>query len=280
MPEENKKFVTNLTIVLCLLVIVYLPCFYELTESWITNPDYSHGFLVLPISIYFVWMKKDEITLPQQHDAKIGIVLVAIGLILHIFGIYGEISSCSNLSLLVTLLGVLLAILGRENTKKLLFPAFFLIFMFPVPESFYVRATGSLKLLVTGVSADILNLSGIPVFREGNILHFANTSLQVVEACSGIRSIISYSMLGVLFMYLLEKGIMSKLILAVSAFILALLVNILRVCGTGALSHLFGGDIAQGFFHEFSGLILFILGFAILFCVYLLLRRIPFRTRD
>jgi len=280
MPEGNKKLVTNLAIVLSLLFMVYLPCFYELTKSWITNPDYSHGFLVLPISIYLVWMKKKKITAPKQHDAKTGMVLVTIGLALHILGTYGRIISVSNLSLLVTLSGILLAILGRENTKKLLFPTFFLIFMFPVPESFYVRATGSLKLLVTGISAGVLDLTGIPVLREGNILHFANTSLRVVEACSGIRSIISYSMLGVLFMYMLEKGIMRKLILAVSVFILALLVNILRVCGTGVLSHFFGGGIAQGFFHEFSGLILFIFGFAILFCEYLAFSRIPSTTHN
>ncbi|MFX0135717.1 MAG: exosortase/archaeosortase family protein, partial [Candidatus Hodarchaeota archaeon] len=127
------------------------------------------------------------------------------------------------------------------------------------------------KLLITKASAVIINIAGIPVLCEGNILHFSNTSIHVVEACSGIRSIISYLMAGFLFMYVLKKGVIRKVIMVLSAFMLAIFVNILRICGIGLLSHFYGHAAGQRFFHGFSGFILLIFGAAILFSEYLLL---------
>lgn len=124
--------------------------------------------------------------------------------------------------------------------------------------------------MITKVSAQIIYLTAIPVYRDGNLLFFANSQLEVAEACSGVRSLYSYLMLGCVFALMSQK-LSTKIVLILSAIPLAIVVNVVRVTGTGILSHYYGPSVAQGFFHEFSGFILFILGFVMLFFEYFVL---------
>jgi exosortase len=137
--------------------------------------------------------------------------------------------------------------------------------MFPIPSSYYILITNPLKLMITDISGQIISFMGIPVFRDGNLLFFAGFELEVAEACSGVRSLYSYLMLSCLFT-IMSKRLRSKVVLLLSAIPLAIAVNIIRVVGTGILSVNYGPKLAQGFFHEFSGLVLFCIGFA---CLYL-----------
>jgi exosortase len=176
-------------------------------------------------------------------------------------------------SILVVLGGVILFLLGREFFKTLLFPIVFLIFMIPIPSVLMDRITFPMQLFASKVAAKSLYLVGIPALREGNIILLANTSLEVAEACSGIRSLISLLALSVVFAYFSQKTILKRVLLILSTFPIAIIANAARVTGTGILAHYYGEKVAQGFFHGFSGWILFVVAFACLFLLGTMLSR-------
>jgi exosortase len=151
--------------------------------------------------------------------------------------------------------------------------------MFPIPSAYYILITNPLKLIITKISTHIIYILGIPVYREGNLLFLSTTQLEVAEACSGIRSLYSYLMLACLFAFM-SKNRISQMVLLLSTIPLAIFVNILRVTGTAILANYFGSDIAQGFFHEFTGFLLFATGFFFLFIVYYLFERMSFTKKS
>src|SRR3990172_10760983 len=177
-------------------------------------------------------------------------------------------------SMLVVLGGIILFLLGKNFWKTLAFPLAFLIFMIPLPSILMDRITFPMQLFASKVAAGSLYLMGIPVLREGNIIQLANTSLEVAEACSGIRSLISLFALSVIFAYFGQKEMWKRVILVVSTFPIAIIANAVRVSGTGILAYHYGENVAQGFFHGFSGWILFVIAFACLFGVGTLLSKI------
>jgi exosortase len=172
--------------------------------------------------------------------------------------------------MILIILGLILFLAGWKITKTLLFPIFFLLFMFPIPSAYYVMITNPLKLLITEVSVYLIDFFGVPVYREGNLLFLASIQLEVAEACSGVRSLYSYLMLGFMFSTMTTKK--NGTIIVLSTLPLALAVNIARVSGTGIISHHFGPTIAQGFFHEFTGFLLFAIGIVFLGLEYRLLK--------
>ena len=145
--------------------------------------------------------------------------------------------------------------------------------MIPVPYSLLGTVSLPLQLMATKVSAALIQAGGIPVYREGNMLYFVGTQLEVAEACSGIRSIMSLTMLAFVFAAMLPGGWKKKAVLVVSAIPIAMLANIIRISGTGILAHFFGDKVARGFLHEFSGIAIFIFGFAVLLGVFAVLNR-------
>ena len=173
-----------------------------------------------------------------------------------------------------SLTGLVLFILGKKIFRLLLFPLFFLLFMVPVPVSIEGMVAFPLQLFATKISAGIIQFCSIPVLREGNMLYFVQTQLEVAEACSGIRSITSLTMLSMIFLYLMPAGWKTKAVIFLSAVPIAIIANIIRVSGTGILAHYFGDQVARGFLHEFSGMAVFIFGFALLFLEYSLLNKI------
>jgi len=170
-------------------------------------------------------------------------------------------------------LGLIWCSLGTGFARILAFPVLFLLFMIPVPYSLLGTVSLPLQLMATKVSAALIQAGGIPVYREGNMLYFVGTQLEVAEACSGIRSIMSLTMLAFVFAAMLPGGWKKKAVLVVSAIPIAMLANIIRISGTGILAHFFGDKVARGFLHEFSGIAIFIFGFAVLLGVFAVLNR-------
>jgi exosortase len=175
--------------------------------------------------------------------------------------------------MVLSLLGLVWCCLGAEKTKFLAFPVLFLLFMIPVPYSLMGSISLPLQLLSTRVSATLIDACTIPVYREGNMLYFTNTQLEVAEACSGIRSIMSLTMLAVVFGSMVKEGWEKRAILVASAVPIAMLANIIRIFGTGILAHYYGDKVARGFLHEFSGLVVFAFGFAALLGIFTLVNR-------
>ena len=268
----NRKYF-EIAILLGMLCALYAPAFLDLARAWDNKPQSSHGYLVIPICLYLVYTMRQEIVKIKLEQSTTGILFVIAGIGLYIIGTLAKISTLSNVSLLLNIIGIQLGLGGTIFLRKLLFPTLFLVFMFPIPDSIYISLTAPLKLFTSSVSVKILQMSGIPVLQEGNIIQLPNMMLEVVEACSGLRSLTSYIILGVLLAYLTpSSGKMITVIIIATAFPISIAVNVLRIVGTGALAMHLGPKVAKGFFHEFSGIIVFIVGMVLYLGLYSFLR--------
>jgi exosortase len=254
-------------------LLVFSPLLPELYDAWMTNSDDSHGALVPIISAYLIWQRRERLAQTPIAVGPWGGVLLAASLLVYVVAYAGSIAVASRLAMVGSLLGLVLFNLGPRRFALLAFPLCFLVFMVPVPISLYSLAAFPLQLFASKVSAGIISAMQIPVLREGNMLYFAQTQLEVAEACSGLRSITAFVMLSCLFAYIMQPNWLKRLGMVFSALPLALFANIVRVTGTGVLAHFIGGKAAEGFLHEFSGLAVFAFGFVLLFIVYRLLER-------
>jgi exosortase len=220
-----------------------------------------------------VWKKKDVFKDLDKVPSLVGLVILVASLLFYILGLAGGIEVIPRLTIVSTLSGIVIYNLGTRVFLAVAFPLLFLCFMVPIPTSVVGLISLPLQLIATKLSAFLINSFGIPVFREGNILHFANTSLEVAEACSGIRSLTAFLMLGTLFAYFAQSGARSRVLLIVTTVPFAFSANLLRVTATGVLAHFFGGRVARGFLHEFSGIMVFVLGFVAFSALLCLMER-------
>lgn len=271
---SNRTVFVKVAIILACLLVLYFRVAQGLVQDWINLPDFSHGFLIPIVSLYFVYERRKQLStlIPSSNWAGLGLII--IGILLLLLGNLATEYFTMRFSILVVLGGVILFLLGEEFFKTLLFPIAFLIFMIPIPSILMDRITFPMQLFASKVAANTLYWVGIPILREGNVMLLANTSLEVAEACSGIRSLISLLALAVVFAYMSQKITWKKIVLVLSTFPIAIIANAARVSGTGILAHHYGDKVAQGFFHGFSGWILFVVAFVCLFVVGWLLSKI------
>ena len=239
------------------IISLYWEVIYEMVMDWYNDENYSHGFLIPVISGYLLWQRKDDLTAVVIKPLNAGLLIIFFGLGVYLIGhISGEFFTM-RFSMLIVLAGTILYAFGPEMFKTVAFPFFYLIFMIPLPYILYNAVAFPLKLLVTEVSVNFLMSVGVLVVREGNIIHLVDTTLEVADACSGIRSIVSLLALSTALAYLTQSGWVRKLVLSVFAIPIAIFVNAVRVIGTGLLADKYGSQVAEGFFHEFAGLLIF-----------------------
>jgi exosortase A len=243
------------------VAILYSRVLNSLVEDWITLPDFSHGFVIPLLSLYVLYDRRKQFTSLKPEGSWWGLVLILFGLIVLNLGTLAMENFTSRLSLLIVMGGTVLFILGREYLKGCMFPIAYLIFMIPLPSILLDKITLPMQTIASNLSGSILQIIGIPVLREGNVLQLANSSLEVAEACSGIRSLISLLALSVVFAYFNQKTVTKRLLLVVSTFPIAIISNTVRVSGTGILANHYGIALAQGFFHTVSGWVLYIIAF-------------------
>ena len=259
-----------------ILSLLSLACFiyaYHQTFLWLyeryTNPDshYSHGFLIPLVSGYFIWRKRDELQNIVVSSSRIGLVLIALALLIHIGSVWTHIFFTSGFSILLFFIGLSLYLFGPEFTKKISFPLGFLLFMFPLPMGAIGAFSFPLKLMVSNLAASILNIAGLPLFREGAVIHLAKTTLTIDDPCSGIRSLISLLALGALIAYISDTNILKKGILFASAIPIAIFTNVLRVCALILAANWWGGQWAmpEHWFHTASGMGVFGISMILLF---------------
>lgn len=241
-----------------LFLILYFPIFPMLVYDWEHDPNYSHGFLIPLVSGYLVWRRRNQLAAQKVNPSNWGLLVIVFGLIMYVAANIAAELYTMRVSMLVVLSGILLAITGVQTFKTLLFPLSYLIFMIPIPYIIYNLIAFPLKLFVTQQTEFLLHLMNISVFREGNILYLATGPLEVVDACSGMRSMMSLLALSAIFGYLTLNSNLKRGILFLSAIPIAVLTNILRVTATGVLAHFYGQRVAEGFLHDFSGIAVFI----------------------
>jgi exosortase len=199
-------------------------------------------------------------------------VLASIGLLTA--GVLGAEFFTTEVSMLGAVAGTVLFLRGWSSLRVLLFPLMFLLLMIPLPAIIFNQITLPLQLLASEFGESVLTMSQIPVLREGNVIHLANTSLEVAEACSGIRSLITLLALGIVYGYFRDSRGWVRTTLAITTIPVAIIANGVRVAGTGIAAHHFGPEAAEGFFHSFSGWLVFIAAFVMLFATHWLLTRV------
>lgn len=267
---DKRKF----AVLLLVWAAVFSPVVPAMVGTWLNHSDNSHALLVPLIAMYFVWIKREELGRIEISGSAVGGLFLAGTLVVYLVSFVGGIAVFARLMIVFSLFGLLWSCMGWQVVRVLAFPLGFLVFMVPVPDSVLGMVSFPLQLLATKIAAGVIQFCSIPVYREGNMLYFVHTQLEVAEACSGIRSIMSLTMLSVIFAHLSGNGWWRKALLIFSAIPIAMLANILRVSGTGILAHFFGNKVARGFLHEFSGLAVFVFGLVLLFLVFNLLNRI------
>jgi exosortase A len=257
MERYNKINILSLIIFLIAFGFLYWQTIYRMVIIWQNDSNYSHGFLIPFIAGYILWQKRDRIKNVAASPSNLSILIVIAGLLVYLIGNLSGESYTMRFSMLIVLAGTILFTYGIGLFKVVSFPFFYLIFMLPLPYILYDSVAFPLKLFVSKISVDFLKLIDVLVLREGNIIYLADTTLEVVDACSGIRSIISLLALSTFLAYLTQKKWIKRIVLVVLAVPIAIFVNSLRVIGTGVLADKYGAEVAEGFFHEFAGLMIF-----------------------
>lgn len=255
-----------------LLIAAYATVVPDLVGQWSDDPNYSHGFLVPLISIWFAWQRRDELRTAVVRPSTWGLVVILAALALLVVGIAGTEYFTQRFSLVLLLAGIVLFWFGREVFKILALPIVFLVFMVPLPYIVYDAIAFPLKLFVAKFSVLSLKALGVIVLREGNIIMFPNTVLEVADACSGLRSLVSLAALAVALAFVTQKTAGKRTLLILMALPIALFTNMLRVIVTGFLAQYYGAAAAEGFFHEFAGLAVFALAMVLLVLTGVFLR--------
>lgn len=262
--ESLKHHRVQFFLALLVLAAVYWSVVPEMVQQWYEDENYSHGFVVPLIAGYFAYERRKDLAGVLAEPWWPGLLLVAAGLLQLVVGWLGTEFFTMRSSLVVTLCGMTLFLLGKRLFRLMLLPLAYLLFMVPLPYIIYDMVAFPLKLFVTRVSIATLKLMGVVVMREGNIIMLPFTTLEVADACSGIRSLISLLALAVAYAFFLEMGQMRRGLLILAAIPIAISANALRVIGTGVLAQYWGAKAAEGFFHEFAGLAVFVVAIALM----------------
>lgn len=272
--SQLSKYQIGLFAVLVLGVVgVYAGILQNLYFDWMNDPNYSHGLLVPLISAYFVWQQRKKLEKLEIRPANSGLVLILFAMLVLFAGIAAQEYFSKRSSLIFLLAGIILFQFGWEWLKSLALPVGFLFFMIPLPYIVYDAMAFPLKLFVAKFSVITLKLIGVVVLREGNIIMFPQTVLEVADACSGLRSLMSLLALGVALAVVSQKRTVAMVLLVVLTIPIAILTNMIRVIGTGYLAQYYGAAAAEGFFHEFAGMGVFVLAMVMLFVCSGLLRK-------
>jgi exosortase len=264
-PEHiSKNLVWSGALVVAGLAVLYRDVVPELFRAWGTDDNYSHGYLIPPIAAYLAWERRHTFLAAPAATSLFGLLVVFGSMVVLALGVLGIELFLTRVSLIGAIGGTVLFLFGWARLRVMLFPIAFLILMVPIPAIIFNQIAFPLQLIASQFGEVVIRAVDIPVLREGNVLILANISLEVAEACSGIRSLISLLTLGIVFGYVGDARNWVRVLIALSAIPVAVIANGARVAGTGVAAHYYGQAAAEGFFHEFSGWLVFIAAFAMM----------------
>jgi len=259
--------------VLVLLVgWLYWSILFHLAKQWSNDPNFSHGFFVPAFSLFVLWQDRARLAREPREPSSWGLLVIAFALSVLLVGVLGAELFLSRVSLLLLIAGMVIFFQGWRWFRAVLFPWAFLVFMIPIPAIVFTQITFPLQMLASKIAALLLPIAGVPVLREGNVIHLPAMSLEVAEACSGVRSLLSLMTLAIIYGYLTETRIWVRIVLATASIPIAVAANSVRIVGTGLLVQHWDPDKAQGFFHTFSGWLVFVVSLAMLVLLHRCLR--------
>ena len=262
---------------LLLIAWLYASILARLVLQWVgphSDPNFQHGIFVPIFALFVLWQDRKKLSAIPWDPSWLGLPLVLVSLLTLMLGVFGAENFLSRGSLLILLAGLIILFQGWAFFRAVLFPWAFLILMIPVPNLILQQLTFPLQLYAAKLATGLLELVGVPVLRQGNVIILASMPLDVAEACSGIRSLLTLVTLAIIYGYLMETRMWVRVVLAVSALPIAVAANSFRIFGTGLLVQYWDPDKAEGFFHTFSGWLIFVVALILLFAFHSVISRI------
>ncbi len=246
------------------IAALYFEIFKGLLHQWSTDSNFSHGLIIPFFCGWVVWLKRKELAVIPIKPSSFGLVPIILAITLLTIGNFGAELFTARISIVFLVAGLVIFLLGWRHFRSLLFVICCMFLMIPIPAIIFNQITLPLQALAARFAASILELLGTPVLREGNIIQLASMPLEVAEACSGIRSLLSLGTLAIIFGYLFEPAVWKRVLLAFASIPIAVGANAIRIVGTGLAVQFWDPDKALGFFHEFSGWLIFLFAFGVL----------------
>jgi exosortase len=257
-----------------LVALSYAPVLAQLVRQWENDPDMSHGFFVPAVFALIIWQRREELAAIKPRPNWWGLALVLYGAVQLCIATLGAELFLQRTALVITIFGIVLMLGGPILLRKMLFPLFLLFFMVPIPAVLYNQVTFPLQLLASRLAGEGLSWLGVPVLRDGNILELPEQRLSVVEACSGIRSLLTLAFLSLVYGHFFEKRNLVRLLLFLATAPIAIIANAGRVALTGIISE-WRPDLAEGFFHNVQGWVVFMGALGMMIVLHQLLLRLP-----
>lgn len=260
--------------IVALTAWLYWQILGRLAAQWWHDPNYSHGFLVPAFVLFLIWRIRSELAKVPRKPSWAGLAVISGALIMLVAGVLAAELFLSRSSLVFLVAGYWIFFQGWARFRAIWLPWLMLFLMIPIPAIILNQITFPLQILASKLASFLLAATGIPVLREGNILKLPVMSLEVAEACSGIRSLLSLGTLAIVFGYFMESSVVVRALLAIASIPIAVTANALRIVGTGLLVRFWDPEKAEGFFHIFSGWVIFLLSFGMLLAFHWLIGKL------
>jgi exosortase len=265
--------VGSLLLLSALVLVLYGRVIGSMALQWWSDPNYGHGFLVPVFAAYILWRARSRRHKVPIHTSNWGLPIMLFAIALLILGTLGSEHFTARISLLFLLGGIVVFLFGWHVLRSVAFPIGYLVFMIPLPAIIYYQLTFPLQLLASRLGANGLVALGVPTVRGGNLLILPNVTLEVVEACSGVRSLLSLLAAVVGYVYLAERSTWKRCLLVAATVPIVIVSNGFRLVATGVLSFFLGPRVDSGLVHTGLGLAFFALAFLSILFVHRLLRR-------
>jgi exosortase len=257
--QTLKPFGWQGLLLVAVMSVLYAPVLKILVRQWYNDADYSHGFLVPLLTLYLLWQRREKLAQIVRRPSPWGVLVVLLSLGLLFLGSLGAELFLARVSMLGTICGLIVYFCGGALLRAMAFPLAFLLFAIPIPVLIYNEIVFPLQFVASKFATSTLEMLNLfPVMREGNVLILPNMTLEVVEACSGIRSLMSLLALAAGYGYLAERSTVVRWLLFLAMVPLAIISNGTRVMITALMANYIGPRAAEGFMHEFSGWVIFV----------------------
>jgi exosortase len=266
--QKRWSYFGTAIVLVALVAALYLKVIEKLVTDWCELPDFSHGFLIPFFVMFLLWDSRNVLRDTPLSQSWAGLWLVVLALFLLLTGVFGADLFLSRLSFILLAAGLVWTLCGRAMLQQTKFMFCVLLLAIPLPALIFNQVTFPLQLLASEMASALLPLAGVPTLRDGNVIQLPALQLEVAEACSGIRSLLSLFTVAIIYGYLLEKKTWRRTVLALASIPIAVAANVARIFGTGLCVHYWNPDKAVGFFHEFSGWLVFLVSLSCLYVAH------------
>jgi exosortase D (VPLPA-CTERM-specific) len=233
-------------------------------EVWEANPEYSYAYMVPAISLFLAWQRKNELAALEYRGSWIGVAIVALGIFIGLLGQLATVYTLQQIGFVVTICGFVLALTGWQALRLLWMPLLLLFFMIPLPQFLQQSLSAGMQLWSSALGVWFVRLMGISVYLEGNVIDLGTYKLQVVEACDGLRYLFPLVTLGLVMAYFYKGALWKRLLILFSSVPITILMNSARIAMIGWMVENWGPGMAEGFLHDFQGWAVFMLSFALM----------------